>query len=156
MSGCALYDTPPHAASTKTWKLGEQIWSDAIQVVECNKTSFIEGNEADCCSYTAGKNTWYYYNWPFVSLNGSWLCPDPWRVPSEQDLLILAKNTDEKTLSELWGRPGMAYNNEVYGLGMGGMIWSSSTDPIYMGYMRDTLLIERDNGEDGFQIRCVK
>jgi hypothetical protein len=34
--------TPRYAASTQTWTFGEQIWSDAIHIPECNKTDFIE------------------------------------------------------------------------------------------------------------------
>jgi hypothetical protein len=29
--------TPPYAASTKTWQFGEQLWSDAIHEPLCNK-----------------------------------------------------------------------------------------------------------------------
>jgi hypothetical protein len=46
-------DTPRYAASTKTWVFGYQIWSDAIQIPSCNKSSFkVSFTEPDCRSYT--------------------------------------------------------------------------------------------------------
>jgi hypothetical protein len=37
-------NTPPHAASAKTWTVGEQTWSDVIHMPECNKEIFKEAN----------------------------------------------------------------------------------------------------------------
>ena len=75
--------TPPYAASTKTWTFGEQTWSDAIHIPECNKSSFTERYyETQCRSYTQGANTWYYYNWLYVNKHAARLCHSPWRVPS--------------------------------------------------------------------------
>ncbi|MDR3351255.1 MAG: hypothetical protein LBN98_06430 [Prevotellaceae bacterium] len=80
-------NTPPHAASTRTWTFGNQTWSDAIQIPGCHKETFEKSNtNPQCRSYTEGANTWYYYNWPYVNHNHSTMCPSPWRVPSHGDL----------------------------------------------------------------------
>jgi uncharacterized protein (TIGR02145 family) len=87
---------PPHAASAKVWIVGNQIWSDAIQIPECNKEDFgfynKEDSPPDCrsCNDENG-NTYYYYNWPYVDLNAAELCPSPWRVPTQEDFVALDK-----------------------------------------------------------------
>ena len=93
MGGCALYDTPPHAASAKTWTVGSQVWSDAIQIPDCNKSNFRKSPTIpQCRSYTHEGNTYYYYNWPYVNTNANLLCPAPWRVPNIADYVLLADN----------------------------------------------------------------
>jgi uncharacterized protein (TIGR02145 family) len=82
--------TPPHAASTRTWVLGNQTWSDAIQVPECNKDDFEDSTtDPHCRSYTVQDNTYYYYNWTYTDLNAANLCPSPWRIPAEEDFINL-------------------------------------------------------------------
>jgi hypothetical protein len=76
--------TPTYAASKNVWKFGDQIWSDAIQIPDCNKSSFeISSTVPQCCSYTYEGNTYYYYNWAYVHEYKKILCPGKiWRVPS--------------------------------------------------------------------------
>jgi hypothetical protein len=154
-------NTPPHAASTKTWMLGNRTWSDAIQVLECNKTSFINSNtDPQCRSYTYGGNTFYYYNWPYVSLNATTLCPSPWRVPSLSDFNILADNVTIATIIYAWGLGGHVNGPEVYLERKNANYWSSTVDgnePYYLLYNHNFLgvynLVAKSNG---FRVRCVK
>jgi uncharacterized protein (TIGR02145 family) len=84
--------TPQYAASTQTWTVKSQIWSDAIHIPACNKEGFTMSNTVPHCrSYTSGTNTWYYYNWPYVNENKDALCPSPWRVPTKDDFIALDK-----------------------------------------------------------------
>jgi hypothetical protein len=85
--------TPPHAASTQTWVFdGFSVWSDAIQIPECNKTDFPNSRtEPQCRNYyqSISNRTFYYYNWPYVKQHEESLCPPPWRVPTASDLFSL-------------------------------------------------------------------
>jgi hypothetical protein len=161
MTGCALYDTPPHAASTKTWTFGLLTWSDVIQMPECDKTGFIDySSRPDCRSYTAGKSTWYYYNWSYVNTNKSMMCPAPWRIPLGTDLRYLEENANEPTLSNLWGRPGVARGDKVIDLGTRTALWSATlyaSGAYHLIYSSSGVYVYRDDIKNyGFQVRCVK
>ncbi|MDR0573451.1 MAG: hypothetical protein LBG96_05385 [Tannerella sp.] len=97
------------------------MWSDAIQVPECHKTSFplyemedwarqpLGGPISDlstipCRAYTDGQNTWYYYSLHFVIAAQPFLCPHPWRVPGLQDIKLLANNDKDLNMSPEWAR----------------------------------------------------
>jgi hypothetical protein len=95
---------PPLAASTKTWKIEspdgkiKQTWSDYIAVPACNKTDYDGGDRenprSDCRSYTFDGATFYYYSWQYVKQNQHTLCPDPWRMPTKEDIndIVAAKD----------------------------------------------------------------
>ncbi|MDR2358676.1 MAG: fibrobacter succinogenes major paralogous domain-containing protein [Prevotellaceae bacterium] len=85
-------NTPPHAASTETWTVGKQTWSDAIHMPECNKETFeLSLTAPQCRSYTTLLDMkYYYYNWPYVKASAAKLCPSPWRVPSYDDFKKLS------------------------------------------------------------------
>ncbi|MDR2801900.1 MAG: fibrobacter succinogenes major paralogous domain-containing protein [Prevotellaceae bacterium] len=156
-------NTPPHAASTKTWTFGEQTWSDAIQIPECNKKSFEESDtEPDCRSYTDAKgNTYYYYNWPYVNTKAARLCPAPWRVPSQADFYILSHAPTADMLVSAWGLSGNAYGNTMHNVGSFGIYWSSteiSSDYAYAQYYISSFGAP-PNGttkQYGLSLRCVR
>jgi hypothetical protein len=164
--------TPPNAASTQTWGLGEQTWSDAIHIPACSGTSFTESyTEPQCCSYTEGDSTWYYYNWPYVNANKNTLCPSPWRVPTHEDFITLANNVDGRTLGTLWGYGGYANGRsihnytETYGLYWASTACSSDCDcdgncdgdrAHHLDYSSGYISADYDSKELGFQVRCVK
>jgi hypothetical protein len=107
--GChAQVKTPPHAASTRTWTYGNQVWSDAIRMPECDKSDFILSNTSpDCRKKALGGGTWYYYNWSYVKVKASKLCPSPWRVPSLDDLKILKNDRNSSLLYRHWETPDL-------------------------------------------------
>jgi hypothetical protein len=127
---------PDYAASTQTWRFGEQIWSDLIIIPACDKEDF--GNsitEPHCRSYTTDDSeTYYYYNWPYVAANGSQLCTGKWRVPTVADFSALIASVDAETLSSAWPLSGYAdasgppETHGVYNVGIAGMYWSSEED----------------------------
>jgi uncharacterized protein (TIGR02145 family) len=84
--------TPPYAASTQIWTVGNQIWSDAINVPACDHDAFTADQKHPYCrSYTTNGKKWYYYNWVYVKTNLNTLCPSPWRVPTANDFIALDK-----------------------------------------------------------------
>jgi hypothetical protein len=152
--------TPPFAASTKIWIFGDQTWSDAIQIPECNKESFTNSLTAPHCrSYTDGANTWYYYNWSYVIANETYLCPSPWRLPSRDAFRTLVSNTDYLTLLSAWGYGGRAYSSAIRDQS-GAFYWSSSeriSDYAWGMNPRRNYPVRGDHYKyQGFQVRCVK
>jgi hypothetical protein len=159
------YYAPPHATSTKTWEFGDQIWSDAIQMPECNKTSFTDSEtKPDCRSYTSNRNTWYYYNWPYVIKNSVKMCPSPWRVPSKSDFSTLVSNTTNSTLINAWGYGGLANSNLNFVANESEQtFYCSSTEysgatnrAYYLTYYSCCLFVDNTYKGYGFQVRCVK
>jgi hypothetical protein len=87
-------NTPPYAATTRTWVFGDQIWSDAIHIPVCNKETFENSyTEPQCHSYTENGKIWYYYNGIYVMTNQHAMCPSPWRVPTTADFRNLMVGT---------------------------------------------------------------
>jgi hypothetical protein len=79
---------PTFAASTQSWTFSGStlVWSDAIQVPNCNKADMVSStSQADCRSANTAGNYWYYYNMPYVVDNANTLCQNPWHVPSLED-----------------------------------------------------------------------
>jgi hypothetical protein len=152
--------TPPHAASAKTWVIGDQTWSDAIRIPECNKASFIKSEtEPDCRSYTEGGNTWYYYNWEYVSRYAAKLCPSPWRMPTKEDFDILTENKSTG-FPDIWGYGGRANASAMENVSVHGNYWSSTENGSQRGeqmyYGSSGIFVGRFIKFYGDQVRCVK
>jgi hypothetical protein len=163
-----------YAASTRTWVYGDQTWSDAIQIPDCDKTSFLNSyTEPSCRNYTSGENTWYYYNWPYVAQHAASLCPSPWRVPTHADHITLANNTTDSELINAWGYGGLVFvfNGSVSYTTRNGLFWSSTENEIEttvgldyyeysyaLGYSSSWSGIDTSdtNKHYGIQVRCVK
>ena len=93
--------------SSKTWRVGNQVWSDAVTATKCQKTTYygISSGEynADC-----RKNGDYgdLFSWCAVSRFQKQLCPAPWRVPTTEDFAALDKaleNNGKETVAEKSG-----------------------------------------------------
>jgi len=79
-------------ASEKTWKIGDQTWSDAVQATSCNKTTFRGKSRkynSDCRSNPDYPGD--LFSWCAVARFKEVLCPDGWRVPTQQDFIDLDK-----------------------------------------------------------------
>jgi uncharacterized protein (TIGR02145 family) len=153
---------PPHAASTQTWTFGdsELVWSDAIHIPDCNKTSFT-GNTPDCRSYTYQGKTYYYYKWSYVNTYSTTLCPSPWHVPFHSDFVTLAQSSDAATLISAWGYSGVADGRNMKWLDSIALYWSATEMnkrdafvlTLYQGETKPNLTREKYYG---LPVRCVK
>jgi hypothetical protein len=151
------------ASSTQTWTFGESplIWSDAIEIPDCNKSDF--GNsytEPRCRSYTSGKLR-YYYNWAYVKAHAATLCPSPWKVPEQSDFNALVDATNYSTLFSEWGGyGGYASGSTVTYMSTYGRYWSSTEDSTpyanYLDYRNGNLFVYYNYKYVGYQVRCVK
>ena len=75
------------------WTIGYQIWSDAVQASNCNKTTFLPIGRrrtinADCRS-NPNNAKGDLFSWCAVMRFADILCPAPWRVPTKQDFIDL-------------------------------------------------------------------
>jgi hypothetical protein len=159
----AAIPAPTNAASNNMWVFGtsELVWSDAIEILDCNNPDFTNSNtDPYCRSYTSDKLR-YYYNWQYVNTNDATLCPFPWRVPSQSEFNTLVSNTNYSTLISAWGYGGVATGTAVYEPSAAAYYWSSTgheskeSDAYCLKY--NSGLLVTDIGKDrGFQVRCVK
>jgi hypothetical protein len=171
LTGYYPKNTPPHAASTQTWTFGDQTWSDAIQMPECNKTSFriipYTYDKPDCRSYTADGKTWYYYNWAYVIKNRVKLCPSPWQTPVRQDFSILYDyDATATTLTNEWGLGGGVFEGSyVSDVSYSGGYWSTSVEEggsntygafSFDYYAHGDVYVMFKPKNHGLQVRCVK
>ena len=154
-------NTPHYAASTKTWTFGRQTWSDVIHFPECYKTSLTESYaDPQCRRYTLGGKHYYYYNWPYVDMSKSWMCPSPWRMPTKEDFQELINNVKRIDLKVKWGLGGFADGQSLVNKDYGFNLWSATDYDRYAAwyYSNDkfgtNLTIAKN--KRGMQIRCVK
>jgi uncharacterized protein (TIGR02145 family) len=78
-------------ASSQTWVVGSQEWSDVVQASKCDKTTFSggsSGNYASDCRSNPGQSG-DLFSWCAVVRFKETLCPDGWRVPTNQDFVNL-------------------------------------------------------------------
>jgi uncharacterized protein (TIGR02145 family) len=175
----ATLGTPPYAASTKTWIVGNQVWSDHLNDPACDKTSYdggVEGGElkADCRN---NPGLFYLYSWRYGSDNEETLCPSPWRLPTPDDYVELYETFGgtedgsnsaewlEENYMVAWGGAygGFAHQSMVYIPGQVGYYWSSSmaddgVKGMGLGYMPNGLVDTRMpiSPAFGFLLRCVR
>jgi len=74
-------------ATNQTWTVGNQIWSDAVQMSYCSNKTTYEGVGVDCRSNPGYKGD--FFSWYAVDAYKDQLCPYPWRVPTRQDFIDL-------------------------------------------------------------------
>jgi uncharacterized protein (TIGR02145 family) len=171
---------PRYAASAKTWPVGNQIWSDVINVPACATATFTNSTtDPYCRSYTVDGKIWYYYNWPYVNANKDRLCPSPWRVPSQQDFVTLDKafvggtGENRSSINQTWIKDnyitawgstygvGFASGNAVGSTALNTYYWTStpsgnSAYSIFFGTNGYLSPQHVWNGSVGFLVRCVK
>jgi uncharacterized protein (TIGR02145 family) len=126
---------PSYAASTKTWIVGTQIWSDAIaDPANCDKTSYSAPlpTTNDCRKSSYG----YFFSWQRVINLANTYCPSPWRVPTKDDFCALDKTLCNR--SDCSRREGSSdktfYTSSKWGGTLGGQYLSDNT-AIYVGTM---------------------
>ena len=96
---------PETAISTKTWTVGDQVWSDYIAYDDGTTTwgdvTVGAGTSGEGKYKKHNDEDYYMYNWYYVANHQSDLCPAQWRVPTKQDI---------EDLDEALG--GLAINSE--------------------------------------------
>jgi hypothetical protein len=153
---------PTFAASNKIWTFGDQVWSDAIRIPECNKTSFEDSyTDPQCRSYTEQGGTWYYYNWPYVNAHAARLCPSPWRVPTKVDLNTLVEATTYVVIIDAWGCGGLIDRAGDPTSRNTGYYWSSDIvrEKVYacnLEFSPGSYSTDGSEFASGMQVRCVK
>lgn len=127
---------PFYAASTRTWVIGGQTWSDVIEIPECNKEDYLIDNfYPQCRAYTDALGTTYFYNWPYVNLRSYVLCPSPWRVPTNMDFMTLDMalgGTAENRVIEDVAWVGTQYVN-IWGGAYNGVLMNNQDPPFTRG-----------------------
>jgi hypothetical protein len=160
-SGCSKDDdesakTPPYAATTQTWTFGDQTWSDAIQMPDCNKEAFEDSETvSQGRSYTSGGKAYYYYNWAYVNANKNKLCPSPWRVPTALDFGVLVSYNILSTVADAWGTGGYAIGSSIKDVSSSAYFWSSEVGGHYYYYYLGEYADDLTKAA-GMQVRCVK
>jgi hypothetical protein len=130
---------PTTAASTYIWTYGALEMTDYIELTTAGCiaggagasnenpdvwTNTRSNTDPMCVTQTVDGKTYYYYNWPFATQKGSDLCPDPWRVPSKDDLAGLAGYPKDELLQD-WG--GYGWRGDGFaGPGSGIQIWTTT------------------------------
>jgi uncharacterized protein (TIGR02145 family) len=170
-------------ATDNIWVVGNQVWSDAVQATNCNKTTFIVfgnttmDNISDCRSNPERKGD--LFSWCAVTRFKEALCPNPWRVPTRDEFCELDKalnsrdncdnrNIDEATyqrFSAVWGWSATSY------CGPGGHIQAFSgafywSQTIFHSFSARYLRIDPTNPHiglhnfmsvsSGLALRCVR
>jgi hypothetical protein len=155
----AALTLPPYAASTQTWTFGTQMWSDVINLPDCNKKSY-DKYVPDCRNQIGTHPDETFYNWPYMTENANSLCPSPWRVPSKNDVLTLSDNASGALLRELWGKRSGVWN-PPWMTPTCCYLWSISTDchptgHCTLSYEGDTPGLGDWTSADALMVRCVR
>ena len=74
-------------ATKQTWTVGSQTWSDAVQTNYSNNKITYDGFTPDCRSNPDYKGD--LFSWYAVDSFKNELCPEGWRVPTQQDFIDL-------------------------------------------------------------------
>jgi hypothetical protein len=102
--------TPPDAASTQTWTIGAQTWSDRL-VAYPSSCTYVNTLEMTMFNTTIPKyhcaDGHCYYNSHCAYAAQETLCPstDGWRVPVLADFQTLCANATIEQLASYWGMP---------------------------------------------------
>jgi uncharacterized protein (TIGR02145 family) len=179
------FSAPQYAMTDEIWTVGEgetlQLWSDEINIPECNKTDFTGGGTpqeplSDCRDNFGMEEYGFLYTAEYVVRNADKLCPEGWRVPSLEDFAQLDKNLGGNGTSSQDADGEARYNNSKWGGTFGGAALAEyptinpdvearayyrGLPPVYMAelllmYSNYGVWIDQNMYELGCQVRCVK
>ncbi|MDR2906416.1 MAG: Ig-like domain-containing protein [Bacteroidales bacterium] len=91
-------------ATDSTWIVGNQEWSDVVQVTGCDKTDY-QGTGAESGTYNADCRSnpgqkGHLFSYEMIAQFGDVLCPEGWRVPTNEDFIALGSTFGEFTLND--------------------------------------------------------
>jgi uncharacterized protein (TIGR02145 family) len=115
------------------------MWSDVINVPDCNNKWDFNGYAADCRTHDDAAYG-HVYSWMYITANGDTMCPAPWSVPAVEDFIALDKALGgngerregdfairDKYISEWGGQyPGYFMGRGFSAVGQQGNYWSKS------------------------------
>ena len=160
--------------TAQLWTAGAQTWSDAVQATGCNKTNF-NGSNPDCRSNPDYKGD--LFSWRAVDSYKSQLCPDGWRVPTQQDFINLDialggtgnnqqdNSTHRDKYLNAWGGifGGYCYSDGTLNYqGLSATYWSqseyNSDNAYYLFFNSDSHVFPQffSGKSNGLSLRCVK
>jgi hypothetical protein len=154
--------TQPIAASTQTWTFGAQTWSDRIVATpaDCIQIDALSMTDFFAAEYRVYYDRVYYKSYCMTAAQAA-LCPNPWRVPSRDDMLSLKATVTAVDLMLSWGFGGYINPAGEHAVYSGG--WWMSTMPANQPWV---YYIRYDNGGgynvagttslNAVQLRCVK
>ncbi len=169
-------------ASTKTWTVGTQTWSDAVTATYCQKTTYNAANSSpynsDCRTNPSYSGD--LFSWCMVAAYTAQLCPSPWRVPTSSDFVTLdialggsgnSRSDDVATIAKylnasIWGGSwfgGCLYNGALDGQGTWLDMWSSTSYNSSLSYRLgmttsyyQIIPAGATTRDYGLPLRCVK
>jgi hypothetical protein len=99
---------PPGAASPSTWTFASRTWSSALVVAPANCNPIAGWSDNAIAEYLV-TNGDYYYDWQCLQAAAAELCPDPWRLPGDNDLTVLAALGDLDAIKAAWPAKGFMH-----------------------------------------------
>jgi hypothetical protein len=165
-------------ATPQTWTVENQVWSDAVQATNCNKTTYNGGSSgsfnSDCRSNPGQKGD--LFSGCAVTRFQNQLCRTPWRVPTVQDFVNLdialgGTGIFQQNLTHLnkylnsWGGTygGFCHENgDRSSPGSVATYWSQSefnADSMFTLWLFTPFLINPEHGFHkayGASLRCVR
>jgi len=165
--------------SEKTWKIGDQEWSDVVTATACQKETFTGKSDvayySDCICNRCKENSGDFFSWCAVKRYGEKLCPAPWRVPTKEDFVNLNKamggngsyrSIRSRLYFDTWGASlgGFYEGNRTDYCGFT-FYWSQSKESDYSGresddygycLMTDNNYNTQTSKRNGLMLRCVK
>jgi hypothetical protein len=150
------------AASTQTWTFGAQTWSDRIVATpaDCIQTDALSTTDYMAVEYRVYYDRVYYKIQCVIDAQAS-LCPNPWRVPTWDDMQALRRTATYLDLILAWGYGGAAAGDGINRYDWGS--WYACISPMhnprptFIRYANTgDYIVNYSNQIGAFQLRCVQ
>jgi len=163
-------------ATTQTWTVGSQIWTDAVQTSYGSSKTTFDGNTADSRSNPRQKGD--LFSWYAIDSFKNQLCPEGWRVPTKQDFIDLDialggtgnesyhNTTHRNKYLNTWGGAygsGCGSGGLLDGQGLSADYWSQSENDSDFGFglrfnSNGNVYPQNDDyfKDSGLALRCVQ
>jgi uncharacterized protein (TIGR02145 family) len=148
------------------WVCGAQTWSGALRVsAGCTSVTTLSTDRESASAQfkDAGTTYGYYYNHICIDSMNKDLCPDPWRVPTNEDyttLIACAGGKSGAVLSAAWGLAGYAHAAVVYEANTRGFLWANdyydAKNSYRLMYDEESQVMDYVSALYGVNVRCVK
>jgi hypothetical protein len=126
--GTLLAPLSIQAASPNTWTYGSLTWSDYIVASppSCS-TTLSASSMSGTLPQLYVQDDHYYYTATCVHTAGTFLCPDPWRVPTHAELRTYGAPSNAAAVAANWPKYGLIGTNPaLIEVGKTSHVWSST------------------------------